>query len=210
MKIKLRTIRKEDVSIISDIHIKAFQSSLLTKLGFRVVSKYYLWQLLNENEVYPMLVENENNEILGYCFGGVFKAALVGFIMHNKFIILKSILLKPSIVFNWSNIIKIKDAIFTILLKKLLPLKHKNLENNEKIQYFGILAIAITPEFKRQGIGKLLIDDFESTAKKKGFNNLRLSVDVENLAAINFYEKLGWEKFQKNNMWDGLMVKAIH
>ena len=116
---KIKNHSKEDVSIISDIHIKAFQSSLLTKLGFRVVSKYYLWQLLNENEVYPMLVENENNEILGYCFGGVFKAALVGFIMHNKFIILKSILLKPSIVFNWHNIIKIKDAIFTILLKKL-------------------------------------------------------------------------------------------
>ena len=133
----------------------------------------------------------------GIVSGGVFKAALVGFIMHNKFIILKSILLKPSIVFNWHNIIKIKMQFLPYFLKKLLPLKHKNLENNEKIKYFGILAIAITPEFKRQGIGKLLIDDFESTAKKKGFNNLRLSVDVENLAAINFYEKLGWEKFQK-------------
>ncbi len=75
---------------------------------------------------------------------------------------------------------------------------------------FGILSIAVSPDFQRNGIGKKLMDLAESSAKEKNFNKMHLTVGPKNAAAVQFYEGLGWKKFFiRDSVWSGRMEKQL-
>ncbi|MGD0329344.1 MAG: ribosomal protein S18-alanine N-acetyltransferase [Nitrososphaeria archaeon] len=52
----------------------------------------------------------------------------------------------------------------------------------------SIVSIAVLPDYRRRGIGQMLVDyAVEDLRKKVGY--LELQVNVSNVAAINFYKK---------------------
>jgi ribosomal protein S18 acetylase RimI-like enzyme len=51
--------------------------------------------------------------------------------------------------------------------------------------------------------------EVEKFANSKGYSRLHLSVHPENLPAVKFYEKLGWERSSPIGDWDGKMHKTI-
>ncbi len=53
--------------------------------------------------------------------------------------------------------------------------------------------IAVTPERKKMGIGSEALLHFHHTAKTKGFGFVSLHVNRENLSAIKFYIKMGYQ-----------------
>lgn len=48
----------------------------------------------------------------------------------------------------------------------------------------------------------------EETARHKGFTQARLTVHINNLNAVRFYEQQGWVKTPQNH-WQGRMIKGI-
>ena len=54
--------------------------------------------------------------------------------------------------------------------------------------------LVIAPEFRRQGLAKLLLDESEKWCRQRGALRMRLNCDDLNFPAIELYEKLGWEK----------------
>lgn len=52
--------------------------------------------------------------------------------------------------------------------------------------------VTVAKEFQGQGIGKKLMSEIESWARKRGATRLQLLADQHNTAAISFYEKIGW------------------
>ncbi|MBA2872942.1 ribosomal protein S18 acetylase RimI-like enzyme [Anoxybacillus calidus] len=56
------------------------------------------------------------------------------------------------------------------------------------------LGIAIVPEYRKQGIGTLLLEKIIEQAKLDGYKALSLSVDPRNEAAVQLYQKLGFEQ----------------
>ncbi|KRE44278.1 GNAT family N-acetyltransferase [Paenibacillus sp. Soil724D2] len=57
------------------------------------------------------------------------------------------------------------------------------------------LGIAILPDFKRKGIGTILMKEIIQHARNDGYKSLSLSVDPDNHTAVRLYEKLGFEYF---------------
>lgn len=55
-----------------------------------------------------------------------------------------------------------------------------------------IFNVGVAPEFRRNGLGKSLIEKFIAAAKEKETNVIFLEVRTSNLAAINLYEKAGF------------------
>lgn len=55
-----------------------------------------------------------------------------------------------------------------------------------------VLAIAVDPAFRRQGIGTLLMKEIIDRFKKKEVKTVRLEVRKSNLGAQLFYKKLGF------------------
>lgn len=61
------------------------------------------------------------------------------------------------------------------------------------------LGLFIHPNFRRVGLGKLLVLFLHLTAKHRGALKIRLTVNQDNLAAIQLYKKVGYdfrEEFQ--------------
>ena len=208
---KFKILNEKDISDIAKIHLQAFPSSLLTKFGHELTGRYYLWQLISGDEVFPIGVNNDKNELIGFCFGGKFKVAFVGFVLSNKTLITKSLLRNPSIVFNYSTLKKIRKAIAVVIkylinkLNKRNNPRHAVSDNN-----FGILAIAVDPSYKRKGIGKFLIKESENIARKQGFKKMFLTVSQKNFVAIEFYRGIGWIKSLTNENWNGGMEKELN
>ncbi|MFA5983414.1 MAG: GNAT family N-acetyltransferase/peptidase C39 family protein [Methylococcaceae bacterium] len=58
-----------------------------------------------------------------------------------------------------------------------------------------IYSVAVGQHFRSLGIGKLLMAAGEQAARDDGRLYLRLEVSVDNIAAINLYEAMGFKKF---------------
>ncbi len=56
-----------------------------------------------------------------------------------------------------------------------------------------IMSLAVKREFRRRGIGKMLLREVIRRARSKGIKRLTLEVRVSNRAAQELYKKLGFE-----------------
>jgi ribosomal protein S18 acetylase RimI-like enzyme len=57
---------------------------------------------------------------------------------------------------------------------------------------FYLYSIAVFPEYREQGLGKILLEAVELKAKKQGFNTISLDVNGANTRAITFYKQAGY------------------
>ncbi len=73
-----------------------------------------------------------------------------------------------------------------------------------------ISPIAVTAEWQHRGIGRRLMEQSEQWARQQGFEMMQLSVGGDNINAIGFYGKLGWERvLDTSGEWHGLMTKSL-
>ncbi|HUU79236.1 MAG TPA: N-acetyltransferase [candidate division Zixibacteria bacterium] len=56
-----------------------------------------------------------------------------------------------------------------------------------------IMILAVEPEYQRKGIGTKIMDYSMDIIEKTPIKRVRLEVKITNIAAIRFYEKLGFE-----------------
>jgi ribosomal-protein-alanine N-acetyltransferase len=68
---------------------------------------------------------------------------------------------------------------------------------DRKAMYAHILTIDVSPAYRRRGIGRMLLLEIERIFKEKGVKASHLEVREDNVAAINLYRKLGYEKIGK-------------
>jgi ribosomal-protein-alanine acetyltransferase len=70
--------------------------------------------------------------------------------------------------------------------------------DHERSEPFGhILTLDVAPVHRRRGIAQKLLQEVENLLRSKGVRECRLEVREDNAAAINLYEKLGYERIEK-------------
>jgi ribosomal protein S18 acetylase RimI-like enzyme len=65
------------------------------------------------------------------------------------------------------------------------------------MQVLYIQHMAIAPEFRRRGVGTLLLSSAMESARIKGINRVELDVWTFNAEARRFYTKHGFEVFNE-------------
>jgi ribosomal protein S18 acetylase RimI-like enzyme len=55
-------------------------------------------------------------------------------------------------------------------------------------QYAELATISVEPDYRRRGIGKVLLDEYVAAAAQQGFNRLRLSVRADNPAKLMYQQ----------------------
>lgn len=63
---------------------------------------------------------------------------------------------------------------------------------------FYLANMAVYPEFRRQGLGRMLLGDTEQRAQGLDCTRLALDVEAENLEAVRLYEHYGFRREQHN------------
>lgn len=207
ISVEIRKLGQQDLPAIARIHKLAFPGSALTALGADAVRRYYEWQLTGPHDV-SALGAFYGNEMAGFCFGGVFRGAMSGFLRKNRIYLAWLVLTHPWLVTN----ALFRDRLISGL--KVLRRFSKSGRANQPTQdhkkpSFGILSIAVNPEFQGKGLAKALMMESEAIARRQGFDEMNLSVNPDNYRAIRFYDSLGWQKATREGVWSGEMVKTL-
>lgn len=207
-RFKIRELIYKDLVNVADIHLLAFPDSVLSQLGRKIIIKYYVWQLNPPNECLAVGAY-EAEEMAGFCFSGVFSDAEVHFVIRNWYLTVPILLKKPSL-FRQIDPIKRLSYIFKALVKNLYSQQQKTHVLETGLKKYGILSIAVAPNYQRSGVGRLLMERVYVDARDKGHNQIRLSVHQDNNQAVQFYEKEGWTKYlDDTNKWSGVMIKKL-
>jgi ribosomal protein S18 acetylase RimI-like enzyme len=175
-------------------------------LGREAVRRYYLWQLIGPHDIIAVGAYREE-ELVGYCFAGVFRGAISGFLRRNRFYLIRCALLRPWIILHPKFLSRLR-----LFLRTLRPTKSpssKTPVSATSLRRFGILAIAVNPACQGGGIGRTLMRESESVAESQGFQIITLTVDPSNTQAIRFYESLGYHRDITDTGWRGGMTKEI-
>ena len=205
--IEIKTVTEHNLSNIANIHLSAFPQSALTKLGPEAVRRYYHWQLHGPHDCHA-IAAFEDKQMLGFCFGGVFRGALGGFLQKNKRFLFWRVLFRPWLLFNDIFRERLKTAFRSLRLFPVRKQEPKSTVQKKLVKSFSILSIAVDPAIQTKGVGKALMHAAEEEALRQGYDRMHLTVHPTNTNAVQFYLRVGWLK-NEENPWVGGMYKIL-
>ena len=86
----------------------------------------------------------------------------------------------------------------------LIELKDSLILSHLKKCDFYFAGVAVDEEFRRQGVGSLILDQGINLARKRGCERVVLDVSLDNIGAKMLYEKTGFKVFDKRSYpWFG-------
>ncbi|MBL8133249.1 MAG: GNAT family N-acetyltransferase [Anaerolineae bacterium] len=206
--ITLRTLTHADVPQISAIHMRAFPRRAMTALGSEAVARYYAWLLTDAHPHAYRMGAFDGERLIGFNFAGRYNGALSGFLQRNRSFLIARVAARPWLLLT-NELFRSRIALALNLLRRR-PAKPDAQRTVSPPREFSILAIAVDPAVQGSGVGRLLMQDAEAEALRRGARVMNLSVDQDNAQAIRFYEHGGWRKLtDASGSWDGNMVKTI-
>lgn len=207
--VMVRPLQVSHLPAVAQVHLRAFPDSALSKLGGEAVRRYYEWQLTGPHDAHAVGAFIDDC-LSGFCFGGRFRGALIGFLRTNRVYLTLLVLRKPWLLF---NPLFRERALYAV---RYINRARPNREQPSNVPVtggdrapFGILSIAVDPQAQGKGVGQVLMDDAEQAARQSGYAEMILTVHHDNIQAIRFYEKLDWVKVSGNGAWTGEMRKEL-
>jgi ribosomal protein S18 acetylase RimI-like enzyme len=207
-EIVVRELAKNDLDAVSDVHIRAFEGRALAALGHEAVRRYYHSQLTGPHDAIYLGAFQADN-LLGFCFAGVFRGSLSLFLRNHKWFLAWRVFTHPWLIFSSFFRERIILALRVLKFVRAKAAASQQLAPS-RVKSFGILAIAVDPGCQGAGVGKQLMQISEQIARQRGFTQMHLTVDVKNVGAIRFYEGLAWQKVvASDGIWHGSMSKKM-
>jgi ribosomal protein S18 acetylase RimI-like enzyme len=213
---EIRPLAESDLIEVAHVHILAFPDSALTQLGMEALRRYYLWQLSGPHDSL-CIGAFDGTKMTGFCFAGVFRGAETGFLRRNMLFLTWYLITHPGLLTH--EIVRNRVGYSVQAMRQLFRRKKKPTQKRSETQSenrlppisrFGILSIAVNPEYQGSGVGKLLMRDVEAVARRQGFSSMRLTVHPDNNQAVIFYEKHGWRRIPAvDGVWRGFMAKFL-
>jgi ribosomal protein S18 acetylase RimI-like enzyme len=207
MPVQIKKISENDLAAVAVAHLRAFPASALTALGPEAVRRYYLWQLTGPHDVIALGAWRDGM-LAGFCFGGIFRGALGGFLRANRRFLIFRVLTHPWLLTN--QIFRDRLATGVKILRRMR--KHPAPTAPPPtlaVRSFGILSIAVDPATQGSGVGRCLLEAAEQHARQHGFAQMGLTVHPGNTQAVGFYERMGWERVIAAEEWRGAMRKRL-
>lgn len=193
--ISLRIMDISDINLVVDIHHAAFSDSLNSQLGLKHLAFIYA-TMLNDPQSIIVVAHVEN------CPVGVVSASLnpkhLQHLIHKSLSYIQWINLayqfigKPKLILDWHEHSK---------LDKLVCYNHE-------IVNPCLTAIAVAPQYRRFGVGRMLVANIETYFKCHGKRAYRLDTRASNSVSRLFYKSMGFVEIEQrgNNI---ILVKDL-
>ncbi len=196
----IRQAKESDIYLITKTHSLCFShgfTSSLHKLNYNCLGRdlaaaFYLEYLKDFPELF--IVAEANGTIVGFCMGYYLnkKDQLSRFLKRNA----KRLLLKVPVLLlmgDKSTWKKVYQVITNSREKEDVINPYP--EDITKDEISDILSICVLPEYRGLNIASRLLDEFITTSRDKQCKVCLLTVEDNNLRAINFYKKMGFEVY---------------
>lgn len=200
---------QKDLNKIAQCHIKAFSTSVTSKLGVKVVASMLQWYLSAPNKFLYYI--EEDGKVTGYCGGFLNNGTDAygsgsGMTQFGFSSSVKAFIRKPWLLFH-PEVRNKYPFIFTNLMRKLGLKKDRPMNTKPTSETIinqpltaGLVVIGILPNLQQKGLGTLLQQEFERKAKEMGAQRLQLSVRKQNIQAIKSYQRNGYNVSEEGNV----------
>jgi len=194
LKVTINKAGEEDILPIVEAHLLSFSDYFLTSLGGYFLALYYRSFLSSDDHL--ILVARVENKVCGFVAGTIHEREL----FQNILVKLKE---------NWCGFAVVLAIKFLInsnfrreiweRLAYMRRLKKTLSKSRSKIKAYNkmtatLYSIAVLDELRGKGISVSLMRKFEEEMRKKGVTICTLGVRDDNLRAIRFYRKMGWQE----------------
>ena len=195
-----------NIQDIAKCHIRAFPSSVSSKLGMPFCKKMIEWFVYNERGVL-FHIEDEAGNVVGYVSMMIKTApnqqgSFTTISQYALKQVVLALLFKPWLFFhplfknNRKNIRRIVLSKFHLSKKRITENNRrlgKSKETNENFNpSIGIVGIGVISQCQGKGYGTALIQQCIAYSRIAGFNSLSLSVHKDNTQAIKAYTRNGF------------------
>jgi len=194
----VRRAVEADLKTIASIHNACFPSSISTMIGR--LDCFYSEYLKRFPNLF-FVVENLNNEIVGFCVGYRSDVQSINkqFKRNNKLYIVFRI---------FALILSGRFNVLTKIADKVCRKKHSVITNPSYIgtplsQTGDLMSICILPEYRGNGMAGEMLDSFLNELRNQSLRRCILTVDTSNERGIAFYLK---HHFVPYRMIDGQSV----
>jgi len=181
-KIQIRKLDRKDLFDVATIHLGCFPNSMMTRLGKEGVRRYYEWQMESAIDLYA-IGAFKDDRMVGCCFGGIFNAALSGYLNKHQGFIIKRLFLQPWLFFSPTLLKKILRALYALVKFSVNKHKLETFKVSKNNHHFGILEIASVPTARGLGVGRTLMEHSEQYARENKYKIMQLTVRPENINA---------------------------
>ena len=184
MNIAIRLAKKQDMREVAEVHEACFEGYFSTKLGKKILEKYYGAYLEKFPELFVVACDTDKNKIIGLTNGYV-----VGTNVTNEFV-------KKNIIIMALRVMWLLIKFDKVAWKKVFGMIKKEKPSKEapkvKDGSGDLLSICVIDEYKGCGAAQHMIEKFEEELKKLKIEEYFLSVFSDNARARKFYEKCGF------------------
>ena len=101
----------------------------------------------------------------------------------------------------WKEILSVEDPDekHFLICKGAMPVAYMKINGLLNTDKAWLSMLFVAKDFQHQGIGSFALNYAEKYVKERGFNMINVQTDKENITAINFYSKFGYQIYDQNS-----------
>ncbi len=184
------TIRQMQASHIGEvvaIHQQSFPATRSTRLGPLFLNKMYHWFLAYHPEL--AFVAETDGRVVGFLTGAIGGSSRR--IFHHAFWeIVFGFIRRPKLLFQ-ADMFEMWHSHIRGLAPRYGLATSRATKSSTSLRA-TLPSVAVSSVARGMGVGKALVDAFETAAKDQGATVLGLGVDLDNGPARRLYESCGW------------------
>lgn len=179
MNIEIDDLRDGDVRAAAQLHRRAFPSFFLSSLGEPFLEQFYRG-FLDDRTAVTAVVRSEAGALQGVVVGTVQPVGFFGRLLRRQwlgfaFASARAVVRNPAAVPRLVGAIRYRGAAGDHCTGALLS------------------SVCVDPDLQGAGIGKVLVTEWVSRARRQGAEEAYLTTDTEGNDSVNaFYQALGW------------------
>ena len=190
----IKPLTEGAVSTIVDIHLRAFPSFFLSRMGAPVLNVFYRGFLNTDNVI--ALQAEKDGQVVGAAVGPINPEGFFAKLVRRNWFRFGL----ASLSFMARNPLEISRV--------LRALRYRG--SDQRASGALLSSIAVAPSCQGHGVGRKLLEAWEISVRRHGCTAAYLTTDaVENARTLKFYHEAGWMSGDSFSTPEGRLMKIL-
>lgn len=188
--------KADHLASMVECHCAAFPGEFLTLMGKTFLASFYGFYNSHPDSISLVAVDGETNRVMGLVIGG--RPDLRSVFLYKHVLLFVATAFRKAFA-NARIRERLLEHISNPVRRIRMRLGKRGDDYPPEIPpedppgtWSNLLSICTHPDFRRRGVSRALMKQFEWESYKRGYSSMRLSVHNDNSSAIGLYKKCGW------------------
>lgn len=208
-------LRSEDLDAVAQTHIASFGDSFLATMGVPFLRHYFRTFLGDSRSFGRVCSHRQTGEVVGFVCGSENVSHFYRYFLTHR-LLPATPAIASRVLSNWqlaTAVLQRAWRVGRILVSSRFRKPDKPSSTRVALPPASLMTIGVHPQYRRKGIGEMLVRAFMSEMDVRGVHEVKLGVRNDNAAARRLYERLGWrpavESSASSSAGSGMYVRAI-